>query len=196
MFLRANGKPWGKSDQQRPFKDSAEIIKVDACFYSLRHTRISHMIEDEAPTTWVAEVGGTSDQMIRKYYKHLEPDTIRKGINKKVRNVGVSPERIQQALDEVDADTEKETEEIPDLAFNIESLHPSTYLGMVKGGREHARPKPTKEELESLLSQNVPVYKIAELFKYTFPVIRDLCEKFGLKRPTRGDHAKMRAGTL
>ena len=41
MFLRANGKPWGKSQQNRPIKDSAEIINFDACFYSLRHTRIS-----------------------------------------------------------------------------------------------------------------------------------------------------------
>jgi len=196
IFVRANGKPWGKSQQHKPMKDSTKLENIDACFYGLRHTRISQYIEDGIAIGLVGESVGTSENMIRRHYKHLLPESVQKSVNSKSRNIGLSQARIDQTKRELEALAQQEVDEMPELNFKPESLHPSNYLGKVKGGSEPApppRPKPTREELAALLAQNVPASKIGEMFGFSGTMIARWCKAYGIKKPGRGYHAKQRA---
>jgi len=196
IFIRANGLPWGKSQQHRPMKDSTSLVDIDSCFYGLRHTRISQFIEDGIDIGLVGESVGTSESMIRKHYKHLLPESVQKAVNKKSRSIAVSQERIDQSKRELEEEAQKEVDEMPKRLFTLESLHPSTYLGKIKGGSEEApppKPKPTRQELEALLARDLPVSKIGKMVGYSGTMVARWCKAFGLKVPGLGHFSKKRA---
>ena len=196
LFIRANGKPWSKSQQHRPMKDSSRLVNIDTCFYGLRHTRISHWIEDGIAMAAVAESAGTSELMIRTHYKHLDPESVQKTVNSRSRVIGISQERIEQSKRELEWFAQYEVEEMPVLNFTPESLHPYNYLGKVKGGTEDPQPrqpKPTRDELAALLAQDVSVLQIAKAVGYSNVMVTRWCKAFGLEVPGRGYHAKQRA---
>ncbi len=196
LFIRANGKPWSKSQQHRPMKDSSNLVNIDTCFYGLRHTRISHWIEDGIAMAAVAESAGTSEFMIRTHYKHLDPESVQKTVNSRSRVIGISPERIEQSKRELESFAQQEVDEMPALNFTPESLHPNTYIGKVKGGSEDPQPrlpKPTREELAALLAKDISVLQISKLVGYSNVMVARWCKDYGLKVPGRGYHAKKRA---
>jgi len=84
IFLRADGKPWGPSHQQRPLTEASRIAAVEpaATFHVLRHTYGSSLAMKGVPMGVIAAQLGHSDtRMTEKHYAHLAPsyvaDTVR-----------------------------------------------------------------------------------------------------------------------
>jgi integrase len=84
LFLRANGKPWAKSEQQRPLAAActAAWIEPTVNFHGLRHTYASRLAMRGVPLAVIAAQLGHSDtRMVEKHYGHLSPsyiaDTVR-----------------------------------------------------------------------------------------------------------------------
>jgi integrase len=84
LFVRGNGKHWGKSEQQRPLSAACERAKIDppVNFHGLRHTYASRLAMRAVPLAVIAAQLGHSDtRMVEKHYGHLAPsyvaDTVR-----------------------------------------------------------------------------------------------------------------------
>jgi integrase len=84
LFLRNNGKPWGKSEQQRPLSAACTAARIDppVNFHGLRHTYASRLAMRGVPTAVIAaQLGHADTRMVEKHYGHLAPsyvaDTVR-----------------------------------------------------------------------------------------------------------------------
>jgi integrase len=84
LFVRSNGKPWGKSEQQRPLSAACETARVDPRinFHGLRHTYASRLAMRGVPLAVIAaQLGHADTRMVEKHYGHLAPsyvaDTVR-----------------------------------------------------------------------------------------------------------------------
>jgi integrase len=84
LFLRSNGKPWAKSEQQRPLATACKAGRIDppVNFHGLRHTYASRLAMRNVPLAVIAAQLGHSDtRMVEKHYGHLSPgyvaDTVR-----------------------------------------------------------------------------------------------------------------------
>jgi site-specific recombinase XerD len=75
IFTRENGKAWNKDAWKKPFKTAATQASLSgrATTYSLRHTAITDLVPHLDLLT-VAQISGTSVQMIQKHYGHLRQD--------------------------------------------------------------------------------------------------------------------------
>jgi integrase len=84
LFLRGNGKPWAKSEQQRPLSAACAAARIDppVSFHGLRHTYASRLAMRGVPLAVIAQQLGHADtRMVEKHYGHLAPsyvaDTVR-----------------------------------------------------------------------------------------------------------------------
>jgi integrase len=84
LFLRQNGKPWGKSEQQRPLARACEAARIDppTNFHALRHTYASRLAMRGVPLAVIsAQLGHSDTRMVETHYGHLSSgyvaDTIR-----------------------------------------------------------------------------------------------------------------------
>jgi integrase len=84
LLLRNIGKPWGKSDQQRPLSAACTAARIDppVNFHALRHSYASRLAMRGVRLAVVAAQLGHSDtRMVEKHYGHLSPsyiaDTVR-----------------------------------------------------------------------------------------------------------------------
>jgi integrase len=84
LFVRANGRPWAKSEQQRPLAAACAYARIEPSvnFHGLRHTYASRLAMAAVPLAVIAAQLGHSDtRMVEKHYGHLLPsyiaDTIR-----------------------------------------------------------------------------------------------------------------------
>jgi integrase len=84
IFLRAGGKAWGASHQQRPLAEAANRAKISPAptFHILRHTHASLLAMRGVPMGVIAaQLGHRDTRMTEKHYAHLAPsyiaDTIR-----------------------------------------------------------------------------------------------------------------------
>jgi integrase len=84
FFLRSNGKPWRKSEQQRPLDAACAAARIDppVHFHGLRHTYASRLAMRGVPLAVIAKQLGHADtRMVKKHYGHLAPsyvaDTVR-----------------------------------------------------------------------------------------------------------------------
>jgi integrase len=84
VYLRADGKPWGASHQQRPLAEACARARISPAvsFHILRHSHGSALAMRGAPMGVIAAQLGHSDtRMTEKHYAHLAPsyvaDTIR-----------------------------------------------------------------------------------------------------------------------
>jgi len=83
FLFHRNGRPWGKSHQQRPLVESCKAGNVNpaASFHTLRHTYASLMVMDSVPLMVVARNLGHSDtRMVEKHYGHLATSYVREAI--------------------------------------------------------------------------------------------------------------------
>jgi integrase len=196
MFVRANGQLWEPSEQHRPMKGITQDVNIDTCFHGLRHTRITQLIEDGMEYSEVSEIAGVSEGQIRKHYKHVKPDALRKKLNARVRNLGIPQEEIDQAIAKLEEEFRIEEEGLPPFEFSVKDLHPSVYAGKVNGGREEAPPpkdKPSMEALEALLMEDISAEKIGKMFQVSGTTVRKWCRAYGIQPPGLGYHAKQRA---
>ncbi len=84
MFLRTDGKPWGRAHQMRPLKEACKgaSLSPPISFHILRHTYASQLAMRGVPMGVIAAQLGHSDtRMAEKHYAQLAPsyvaDTIR-----------------------------------------------------------------------------------------------------------------------
>lgn len=97
MFLRADGKPWGTSHQQRPLTRACEIagIKPAVSFHVLRHTYGSMLAMRGVPLQVIAEALGHADTRITsKHYAHLMPSYVADTIRKHLPSFGVEADNV------------------------------------------------------------------------------------------------------
>lgn len=82
MFMRANGKPWEKDSWKRPIAGAAKAAGLPdgATAYTLRHSTITDLVRLGLPLLTIAQISGTSAEMIEKHYGHLAKDAALKAL--------------------------------------------------------------------------------------------------------------------
>ena len=84
LFVRDKGKPWGKSEQQRPLAAACAVAKIDppAHFHALRHSCASRLAMKGVPLAVIAApLGHSAHPHDRETYRHMSAgyvaDTVR-----------------------------------------------------------------------------------------------------------------------
>lgn len=82
LFMRANGKAWDKDSWKRPIAAavSAAELPADATAYTLRHSTITDLVSAGLPLLTIAQISGTSAEMIERHYGHLASDAAVKAL--------------------------------------------------------------------------------------------------------------------
>ena len=92
IFLREDGRSWGKSHQNRPLAEACQRagIKPPASFHIFRHTYGSHFVMNGVPLIVVAENLGHADtRMTEKHYAHLAPSYVANAIRAAAPKMGI-----------------------------------------------------------------------------------------------------------
>ena len=73
LFMRKDGSRWNRHTWHRPFSIAASLANLPegATAYTLRHCVITDLITARLPILTVAQLSGTSVEMIEKHYGHL-----------------------------------------------------------------------------------------------------------------------------
>lgn len=76
IFNRSNGKPWNRDTWKHPIKGAVVAAKLPSAVaaYTLRHSVLTDLIRAKLPILTVAQLAGTSVEMIEKHYGHLVRD--------------------------------------------------------------------------------------------------------------------------
>lgn len=76
LFTRANGKPWDKETWNDALSVAAKAAKLppNVTAYTLRHSTITDLVAGGLPLLTVAQISGTSAEMIERHYGHLVRD--------------------------------------------------------------------------------------------------------------------------
>jgi integrase len=71
--MRANGEPWDKNSWKWPIAAAAKAAKLPdgVTAYTLRHSTITDLVAGGLPLLTVAQISGTSAEMIERHYGHL-----------------------------------------------------------------------------------------------------------------------------
>ena len=82
LFMRANGKAWDKSSWKLPIRAAvaAAGLPTDATAYTLRHSTITDLVSAGLPLLTIAQISGTSAEMIDRHYGHLASDAAVKAL--------------------------------------------------------------------------------------------------------------------
>jgi len=93
IFLRADGKPWGASHQQRPLAEAANRAQLSPAptFHILRHTHASVLAMRGVPFGVIAaQLGHQDTRMTQKHYAHLAPSYIAETIRRHFPMLGIA----------------------------------------------------------------------------------------------------------
>lgn len=73
LFMRANGKAWDKETWKHPIAAAVAAAKLpgEATAYTLRHSTITDLVSAGLPLLTIAQISGTSVEMIERHYGHL-----------------------------------------------------------------------------------------------------------------------------
>ncbi len=76
LFMRANGKSWDKNSWKLPIGAAAKVadLPVGVTAYTLRHSTITDLVQAGLPLLTIAQISGTSAEMIERHYGHLASD--------------------------------------------------------------------------------------------------------------------------
>lgn len=76
LFMRTNGKPWSKDSWKGPIREAGKLANLppNATAYTLRHSVITDLVASGLPLLTVAQISGTSAEMIENHYGHLVRD--------------------------------------------------------------------------------------------------------------------------
>ncbi len=82
LFMRANGKAWDKSSWRLPIGAAVRAADLpgDATAYTLRHSTITDLVSAGLPLLTIAQISGTSAEMIERHYGHLASDAAVKAL--------------------------------------------------------------------------------------------------------------------
>ena len=92
LFLRADGKAWGKSHQHRPMQKACEIAKIvpAVSFHILRHTYAATLAQQGISLQVIAKAVGDSDtRIVERHYAHLSSDYVLDTLRRGMPEVGV-----------------------------------------------------------------------------------------------------------
>jgi integrase len=92
LFLSQNGRPWAKSEQQRPLAAACGKAKIDppVNFHGLRHTYASRLAMRAVPLAVIAAQLGHSDtRMVEKHYGHFSPSYIAETVRAAFGSLGI-----------------------------------------------------------------------------------------------------------
>lgn len=84
LLMRANGKAWDKNSWKLPIAKAvaAAGLPVGATAYTMRHSIITDLVSDGLPLLTIAQISGTSAEMIERHYGHLARDAAVKALSK------------------------------------------------------------------------------------------------------------------
>ncbi|HET7577107.1 MAG TPA: tyrosine-type recombinase/integrase [Sphingomicrobium sp.] len=76
LFTRSNGTAWDKNSWKVPIAAAARAAKLpsNVTAYTLRHSTITDLVGSGLPLLTIAQISGTSAEMIEKHYGHLARD--------------------------------------------------------------------------------------------------------------------------
>ncbi len=76
LFMRANGKAWDKNSWKIPIAAAVDAAKLpkETTAYTLRHSTITDLVSAGLPLLTIAQISGTSVEMIERHYGHLASD--------------------------------------------------------------------------------------------------------------------------
>lgn len=76
LFARADGQHWDKDSWKKPMKAAAEAaeLPVGTVTYTLRHSTITDLVVGGLDLLTVAQLSGTSVEMIERHYGHFRVD--------------------------------------------------------------------------------------------------------------------------
>jgi len=82
LFMRVNGKAWDKNTWKRPIAAAVAAAKLpsEATAYTLRHSTITDLVRAGLPLLTIAQISGTSAEMIERHYGHLASDAAVKAL--------------------------------------------------------------------------------------------------------------------
>lgn len=82
LFRRSNGKAWDKNSWKLPISAavSAAGLPTGATAYTLRHSTITDLVSAGLPLLTIAQISGTSAEMIERHYGHLASDAAVKAL--------------------------------------------------------------------------------------------------------------------
>lgn len=82
LFMRANGKAWDKNSWKLPIAAAVAAAELpgDATAYTLRHSTITDLVSAGLPLLTIAQISGTSAEMIERHYGHLASDAAVKAL--------------------------------------------------------------------------------------------------------------------
>lgn len=76
LFSQANGSRWDKHTWKGPIKEAVRVTGLprETTAYTLRHSVVSELVEAGLPLLSVAQLSGTSVEMVERHYAHLDCD--------------------------------------------------------------------------------------------------------------------------
>lgn len=76
LFIRANGRAWDKESWKGPISSAARdaVLPDGTTAYTLRHSTITDLVLAGLPLLSIAQISGTSVEMIERHYGHLVND--------------------------------------------------------------------------------------------------------------------------
>lgn len=82
LFMRKNGLPWNKDSWKLPIAKAVMSAKLPkgATAYTLRHSTITDLVSAGLPLLTIAQISGTSAEMIERHYGHLASDAATKAL--------------------------------------------------------------------------------------------------------------------
>lgn len=82
LLMRANGAAWNKNSWKLPIAAAvaAAGLPGDATAYTLRHSTITDLVSAGLPLLTIAQISGTSAEMIERHYGHLASDAAVKAL--------------------------------------------------------------------------------------------------------------------
>ena len=84
LFMRANGKAWDKNYWKLPITAAVANAGLPngATAYTLRHSTITDLVSAGLPLLTIAQISGTSAEMIERHYGHLASDAAVEALGK------------------------------------------------------------------------------------------------------------------
>lgn len=82
LLMRANGKAWDRNSWKLPIAAAAAAAGLprDTTAYTLRHSTITDLVSAGLPLLTIAQISGTSADMIERHYGHLVSDAALKAL--------------------------------------------------------------------------------------------------------------------
>jgi len=191
IFLRADGTAWRRGQQTNPVRNCGKLVNLRTYIYLLRHTCITRWAEAGIPLHVIAQAVGNSVAIIEKHYQHLTPESLHKTLGLRGGSYGISDEDMAEMRAEMERlEAEKGRGVFGKLSFRLSTLHPSQYIGKIRGGAVAPPERPTREQLEALVDE-MSLVKIAERYQVKETAVRKWCRNWGIPTKPVGYWAKV-----